>query len=105
MILRLSLIGTVWLDLPATGHITVTIAHQSQAVTPVGLIHHVARYHDRDSALRKRTEVAPETLPQYRVNAHCRLIQKEQLRVMHERAGERKPLLHPAAEVARERAF
>src|SRR5688572_23689847 len=67
-----------------------------------GLVHVVRSDEDRRSAPRELVDPVPEETARRGIHACGRLIEEEHLGLMGRRAGERQPLLPPAAERSRE---
>ena len=68
----------------------------------LGLVHVVGRHQDRGAGVREVEQLLPETAPRFRVDRTGRLVEEQQLRRMHDRAGQRQALLLPAAHGAGE---
>jgi hypothetical protein len=66
---------------------------------PVGLDHVVGRQQDRRARLAHLLDAIPEEEPRLRVQAGGGLVEEEDLRAVHERAGDEQPLGHAAREV------
>ena len=79
----------------------LAVVHDRHAVAqPLGLVHVVRGQQDRPAGLLELLDEIPELPPRLRIEAGGRLVEKEQLGIADERAGERQPLLLPARERA-----
>ena len=79
-------------------------ADQPQAVAAFGLIHDVARDHDRGTAGRHLAKAIPELHPQLRINTDGWFVEQQQVRLVDQGAGERAARSHPAAQRAHHRS-
>ena len=86
--LILQLVGRALGDDPAP-------VDQADAVAILGLVEEVGRDHHRDPALDQGIDVRPELAAGQRVDAGGRLVEKQHVRLVHDRAGQREPLLEP----------
>ena len=74
--------------------------NQRDAVAAVGFVHVRRRDEDRQPAAFEPAEQIPELAARHRVDAGRRLVEKQDLGTMHERAAERELLLHAARQRA-----
>ena len=65
----------------------MAVAHQQQIPATVGLVHHVARHQQRDSAPGKSVELLPEIGTQHGIQADGRFVEDEQIGLTDQRAG------------------
>src|SRR5262249_5509058 len=81
------------------------VVHQRHAVTAFCLIQIRRGDDDRDASGGESRQRIPDPAARTRVDAGCRLVQQENLRLDEEGARERKLLLHAAAEPPGEAVF
>src|SRR6516162_6669690 len=87
-----------------SGLMYASFIHQRNTVTTLSLVKVRGGNHDRNSLTRERGKRVPEFAPCNRIDAGGGLVQQEDLRFDDQCAGERKFLLHAAAELARQAA-
>src|SRR5262249_33482228 len=73
---------------------------ESDAIAPGRLVHVRRRDDDREPRGFQAAEEVPELAPRHRVDSRRRLVEKQHLRTMNERAAEGELLLHAAREGA-----
>ena len=79
----------------------LAVEHQQQLVAAIRLVHDVAADEKCLAVRGKPAEVFPELDAQLRVDAHGRLVQEDHLRLVDERAGQRKTPAHTARQLER----
>ena len=82
-------------DQPAVGDV-------ADAVAALGLVHVVGRDQHGDAVGGELVDLVPELAPRLRVDAGGRLVEQQELRLVHDAGGERQPLLPAAGELAGE---
>ena len=80
---------------------SVPFEHEADLVAALGLVEVVRGHEERRAALAQVVEEVPQALALARVDARGRLVEEDELRVVHERAREREALLHAAGQRAR----
>ena len=75
------------------------------AMAVLGLVEVMSRDEDGDAASRQLLDKAPELAAGNRIDASCRLVQKDDSRLVENRAAERQPLSPSAGEIARHGSF
>ena len=78
------------------------VVHQCHAMASLGLVQVRRRKQDRHPLRRQLGERVPELAPRDRIDARRRLIEQQDARLRHQRAGQRELLLHAAAQPPRE---
>ncbi len=78
---------------------------QRHAMAALGLVQVVRRDQHGDARLRQRVDEPPELAARQRIDAAGRLVEKEDRRLVEDRAAERQPLPPAAGEIARERVL
>ena len=66
---------------------------ERDAIAILGLVEKMRGHHHRDAALHERIYVRPKFATRQRIDARRRLVEKENWRLVHDRAGERQSLL------------
>ena len=67
--------------------------HQRDSIAAGRLIHEMGRNENRDPLIaREVDEEFPELIPSERIDTRCRLVQDQQLWLVHDGDGKRKPL-------------
>ena len=74
------------------------VHHDEPVAELLGFVHVVRGEHLRHALLLEPVEAIPEHVARLRVEAGRRLVEQEQLGVVHQRAGDRQPALHAARE-------
>ena len=72
----------------------------TRVAEPLGFFHVVRGQQDRPACLLEFPDEVPELPARLRIEARRRLVEKQQIRIADERAGERQPLLLPSGERA-----
>ena len=71
----------------------LALVDDADPVAVLRLFHEVGRDQDRDAGRRHGVDSVPERAPHDRVDAGGRLVEEQDARLVHDRAGEREPLL------------
>ena len=66
----------------------------------VRFVHVVRRHHDRAPALVQIAQNVPQIESSLRIEAHCRLVEKDDVGLVHQRAHDHQPLLLPARQLS-----
>ena len=74
----------------------VALVQERDARAALGLVQIGRRHQDREAATEELGEQLPELAPRHGIDAGRRLVEQEDPRLVHERAGERELLLHAA---------
>ena len=74
--------------------------HDREAVAVFGFFHEMGGHHDGDALLGKRIDALPEFAPRERIDARSRFIQKQDIRFMHQGAGQCQTLLVAQGQIA-----
>ena len=72
------------------------LAHQRHARAALGFVEVGRGHEDRDALRQELGQQAPELAARHRVDARGRLVEQDDLRLVHQRARERQLLLHAA---------
>ena len=72
------------------------------AVAALGLVHVVGRDQHGHARGGEAVDLVPELAPRLRIDAGGRLVEQQQLRLVHDAGGERQPLLPAAGQLAGE---
>ena len=92
--LAAELVGRRQGDEPAAGD-------ERDLVARLGLVDVLGRDEQRPALVAQPMELVPDSASQERVDARRRLVEEQQRRIVHERAGELEPALHAARQPAR----
>ncbi len=77
-----------------------SVVHERDAMTPLRLVEVRGGDQDGHALARQLDEDVPELATRHRVHAGRGLVEQQDARLRHQRAGERQLLLHPAAQPA-----
>ena len=78
----------------------LAVVHDGHPVAEhLGLVHVVGGQHDRAPGVVDAAQQVPQVAPGLRVERRRRLVEEHQLRVVHQRAGDRQPLLLAAGQL------
>ena len=80
----------------------LAVVEYRQPVAALGLVHQVRRHQDRDAAVRELEELLPEIAARLGIHGARGLVEEQELGLVDDGAGEREPLLLPAAHRAGE---
>ena len=80
---------------------TCAAKDQADAVAVFRLVHEVSRDHDGHAFFDEAVDVRPEFAPRQRVDAGGGLVQEQHRRLVHDRAGQRQPLLEAQRQLVR----
>ena len=72
---------------------------QRHARAALGLVEIRRRHQDRDALAQKLRQQLPELAARHRIDAGRRLVEQDDLRLVHQRAGQRQLLLHAAGQL------
>ena len=89
---------------PALARRRLPVGHDRHRVgEPLGLLDVVRRHQDRRALAAQRVDQRPQLLADLRVEPDGRLVEQQQPRPVHERAGDQQPPAHPAGELVARR--
>ena len=78
----------------------LAVRHDRHAVgEPLGLLDVVRRHQDRDALGAQRVDQRPQLLADLRVEADGRLVEQDEPRPVHQRAGDQQPAAHAARQL------
>ena len=82
----------------------VAVAHEQQVAAVIGLVHDMAGDEQGRSAPGELVELFPQVDPQHGVKADGGFVEHQQIRVRHQRAGQRHSRALTAGKVAAQRS-
>src|SRR4051794_30921467 len=102
--LRLDVLGDE-LARRAFGNLAPVVDDCNSVAKTLGFIHEVRRQEKRPAFTREAAKPLPDEMPRLRIETRGRLVEKDELRIVHQRASERETPLHAAGQGLYARIF